>query len=141
MTRPDEQSRPKPSLAGDEASKDTWATGDTYEPYMGRWSRLVAREFLAWLAVPHDRTWLDVGCGTGALSHVILRTARTRSIVEVDPSEGYIAYARLQASDERLQFQGTMHMPVAHRLQRQPSRVWRLRLIAGSVTAGETDTR
>jgi hypothetical protein len=26
--------------------KDRWASGDLYEPYVGRWSRLVAREFL-----------------------------------------------------------------------------------------------
>src|SRR5919198_5704459 len=45
-----------------------WASGDQYEPYVGRWSRLVAREFLAWIAVPPDSAWLDVGCGTGALT-------------------------------------------------------------------------
>jgi hypothetical protein len=46
--------------------KDVWAAGDLYEPYVGRWSRLVAREFLSWLSVPADMDWLDVGCGTGA---------------------------------------------------------------------------
>jgi len=52
--------------------KDTWASGTAYEPYVGRWSRLVAREFLAWLAIPPGACWLDVGCGTGALSQTIL---------------------------------------------------------------------
>ena len=52
--------------------KDTWASGDSYEPYVGRWSRLVAREFLAWLGMPPNSAWLDVGCGTGALAQVIL---------------------------------------------------------------------
>jgi hypothetical protein len=47
---------------------DTWASGDAYEPYVGRWSRLVAREFLSWLAVPPGSHWLEVGCGTGALT-------------------------------------------------------------------------
>ena len=45
-----------------------WAAGEVYEPYVGRWSRLVARAFLDWLAVPEGRDWVDVGCGTGALS-------------------------------------------------------------------------
>ena len=45
-----------------------WAVGDAYEPYVGRWSRLVARELAAWLGVADGGIWLDVGCGTGALS-------------------------------------------------------------------------
>jgi 2-polyprenyl-3-methyl-5-hydroxy-6-metoxy-1,4-benzoquinol methylase len=49
---------------------DAWTSGDAYEPYVGRWSRLVAREFLEWLAVPPGGRWLDVGCGTGALAGV-----------------------------------------------------------------------
>ena len=32
--------------------KDVWASGDAYEPYVGRWSRLIARQFIAWLRVP-----------------------------------------------------------------------------------------
>jgi len=58
--------------------KDVWASGDAYEPYVGRWSRLIARQFIAWLGVPRDKTWLDVGCGTGALSQVILDNASPR---------------------------------------------------------------
>ena len=49
-----------------------WASGDAYEPFIGRWSRRGARELLAWLAVPAGRRWLDVGCGSGALSQTIL---------------------------------------------------------------------
>ena len=51
---------------------DTWERGDPYEQYVGRWSRQVAPRFLAWLNVPPRRRWLDVGCGTGALSAAIL---------------------------------------------------------------------
>lgn len=51
-----------------------WAAGDLYEPYVGRWSRLVAREFLEWLTVPAEVDWVDVGCGTGALTQAILDT-------------------------------------------------------------------
>ena len=42
-----------------------WASGAAYEPYVGRWSRMVAAEYLGWLEVPAQRRWLDVGCGTG----------------------------------------------------------------------------
>jgi hypothetical protein len=46
-------------------SADVWASGDAYEPYVGRWSRAVARQFLAWLGMPPGGRWLEVGCGTG----------------------------------------------------------------------------
>jgi SAM-dependent methyltransferase len=86
------------------ARKDTWASGELYEPYVGRWSRLVAQEFLAWLAVPPGRSWLDVGCGTGALTQTILAAATPARVVGVDPSAGYIAYAREQMRDARVRF-------------------------------------
>jgi SAM-dependent methyltransferase len=73
---------------------DVWASGDAYEPYVGRWSRLVARELLDWLGVPPGNRWLDVGCGTGAISQTILDLAKPAAITAVDPSEAYTAYAR-----------------------------------------------
>jgi SAM-dependent methyltransferase len=84
---------------------DNWATGAAYEPYVGRWSRLVAREFLAWLAVPPGSQWLDVGSGTGALSQSILEAAAPRAVKGVDRSEGYVAFARAQVADERASFE------------------------------------
>jgi SAM-dependent methyltransferase len=84
--------------------KDTWASGAAYEPYVGRWSRLVAREFLAWLAIPQGARWLDIGCGTGALSQTILDVASPREITGIDPSEEYIAFARQQVRGHRVSF-------------------------------------
>lgn len=71
-----------------------WASGDLYEPYVGRWSRLVAADFLRWLKAPAEKRWLDVGCGTGALSRAILEAASPAGVVGIDPSEAYVAYAR-----------------------------------------------
>lgn len=84
---------------------DVWASGAAYEPYVGRWSRLVAREFLAWLAVPPGGRWLDVGCGTGALSQTILAVASPGQVDAFDKSDGYVAYAREQARDPRARFE------------------------------------
>jgi SAM-dependent methyltransferase len=84
---------------------DVWADGAAYERYVGRWSRLVAREFLAWLAIPARGRWLDVGCGTGVLSQAILASADPVAVRGVDQSPGYIAYARAQVVDERARFE------------------------------------
>jgi hypothetical protein len=52
-----------------------WDNTATYEAYMGRWSRPVAEAIVAWLGLGPGLTWLDVGCGTGALTQAILSKA------------------------------------------------------------------
>jgi SAM-dependent methyltransferase len=84
---------------------ETWDSGETYERYVGRWSRRVARDFLAWLTIPPGNRWLDVGCGTGALTQTILAMSAPGSVLGVDPSERYIAYARAQMTDTRARFE------------------------------------
>ena len=84
--------------------KDTWAAGDLYEPYVGRWSRKVASELLAWLRLPPHSSWLDVGCGTGALTQVILDRALPASVVGIDASAAFIDHARGHISDPRASF-------------------------------------
>jgi SAM-dependent methyltransferase len=84
--------------------KDTWAAGKLYEPYVGRWSRLVAREFLAWVRSPPNLDWLDVGCGTGALTEIILQHARPRCVKGLDPSTGFVEHARARITDPRATF-------------------------------------
>jgi len=83
---------------------DVWASGEAYEPYIGRWSQLVAQEFLAWISIPRDARWLDVGCGTGALTDVIAREAHPAAVQSVDPSPAYIAFARRRVPDPRAAF-------------------------------------
>ena len=86
-------------------NKDTWAAGKLYEPYVGRWSRLVAKDFLAWLEAAPDLEWLDVGCGTGALSESILGHARPRTLKGIDPSAGFVEHARAHIADPRAAFE------------------------------------
>jgi SAM-dependent methyltransferase len=88
----------------DPDSNDIWANAAAYEQYMGRWSRLVARQFVAWLAVPAGTTWLDMGCGTGALTETIFESASPRYVVGTDSSQSYVAYLRRQLTDQRLCF-------------------------------------
>ena len=95
---------------------DVWAPGDAYEPFVVRWSRRVAREFVEWLALAGNSRWLDVGCGSGALTQTILATASPREVFGVDPSEGFIAHARRHTQDSRAKFQvgDAQALPVAN---------------------------
>ncbi len=77
-----------------DAAKERWASGDLYEPYVGRWSRPVARELLGWLNAPTGLAWLEVGCGTGALVGAIAKHCAPKRLVGIDPSAGFLELAR-----------------------------------------------
>jgi SAM-dependent methyltransferase len=81
-----------------------FSSGDAYEPYVGRWSRLVAASFVEWLAVEPGARWLDVGCGTGALTSTVLRSAAPASVLGIDPTAPFVAHARSHVDDPRASF-------------------------------------
>lgn len=81
---------------------EVWASGAAYEPYVGRWSRLIARKFLRWLALPADIRWLEVGCGTGALTGALRKSADPAMVAAADRSMDYARYAQAQLSDEHV---------------------------------------
>ncbi|MFF5494061.1 class I SAM-dependent methyltransferase [Streptomyces aquilus] len=76
---------------------DVWAAGDAYERYMGRWSRRVADAFVRWLDCPPEGRWLDVGCGSGALTSTVAAQCRPRALLGVERSAGFAATARAAA--------------------------------------------
>jgi SAM-dependent methyltransferase len=88
-----------------DVSGEAWARGDSYESYVGRWSRPVAREFVRWLAIPEGSRWLDVGCGTGALSQILLEEAHPTRVKAIDRSDGFVEFARRQVDDRRAEFE------------------------------------
>ncbi len=65
----------------------------------------MAAEFVRWLDLPPSLTWLDVGCGTGAVAREILLHANPSKVVGIDPSEGFVAYARAHVADPRARFE------------------------------------
>jgi SAM-dependent methyltransferase len=71
---------------------------------MGRWSRRLAPAFVSWLRIPGGVHWLDVGCGTGALTHEICRGAHPASVLGCDPAAAFIEYARQNCQDARVAF-------------------------------------
>lgn len=92
---------------------DRWVVAAAYEAYMGRWSRLIAGSFVEWLAVDPRSHWLDVGCGTGALTQAICELGRPATVVACDPSGPFLEAASSTLPDKRVSFElGTgEHVP------------------------------
>jgi ubiquinone/menaquinone biosynthesis C-methylase UbiE len=78
--------------------------GAGYEQLMGRWSREVGKAFLDWLQPPEKAHWLDVGCGTGILTQLIVASRNPAAVIAVDPAQSQIAHARSAAADARAEF-------------------------------------
>ena len=76
---------------------DNWNAGKPYEAFMGRWSYKMGKTFIDWLSPELNSSWLDIGCGTGALSRAIIDSATPDSILSLDLSEGFV-----EAAQERL---------------------------------------
>ncbi|TFD83989.1 class I SAM-dependent methyltransferase [Cryobacterium fucosi] len=86
---------------------ERWEQGSPYERYIGRWSRLVAPEFLDWLGIPPGRRWLDVGCGTGVLCQEILGRSSPAEVIGVEPSAGFLAAARENLAGRARLYEGS----------------------------------
>jgi SAM-dependent methyltransferase len=83
---------------------DAWQNGIAYERFMGRWSSLVAPTFLHWLAVKPARSWLDVGCGTGSLTRLVLETYQPKEIISIDSSSDFISHAQRSIANPIVHF-------------------------------------
>ena len=68
--------------------------GAAYEQMMGAWSRLTGTIFLDWLAPRSGWRWIDVGCGNGAFTELLVERCAPAEVVGIDPSEAQLAYAR-----------------------------------------------
>jgi SAM-dependent methyltransferase len=104
MAPPETDPRPTPTTGGLPKGGDAWASGAAYEGYVGRWSRLVAAQFVDWLPVPSGARWLDVGCGTGIITAAILARCEPASVVGIDPSGPFLELAREAVTDPRVRF-------------------------------------
>ena len=77
-----------------DTTSDRWAAGDAYDGYMGRWSRQIAEQFVQWLQPESAAHWLEVGCGTGALTSTICKCYAPASIVACDQSPPFVKHAQ-----------------------------------------------
>jgi SAM-dependent methyltransferase len=78
--------------------------GNAYDRYMGRWSRAIGEKFLVWLDAEPNGQWLDVGCGTGAFTELVLARAAAKTIIGIDPSPAQIEHARRTVTASQVEF-------------------------------------
>jgi ubiquinone/menaquinone biosynthesis C-methylase UbiE len=78
--------------------------GAAYERYMGDWSRPVGSVFLDWLAAPSGLKWIDVGCGNGAFTELLVERCAPTLVHGIDPSEAQIDFARKRPAARRAKF-------------------------------------
>jgi ubiquinone/menaquinone biosynthesis C-methylase UbiE len=82
----------------------TFDDGAAYERFMGRWSRAAGAIFLDWITPPKDARWLDVGCGTGVFTELVLDRCSPATVIAVDPSAAQIELAHGKPVAQRADF-------------------------------------
>ena len=80
------------------ATSIQFVDGQAYDRYMGEWSRRAGSLFLQWLAPSEGQRWLDVGCGGGAFTELVVDRCKPASVQGVDPSEEQLVFARSRPS-------------------------------------------
>src|ERR1700681_4054027 len=87
--------------------------GVAYERMMGAWSRLEGEIFLDWIAPRPGLRWVDVGCGNGAFTELVVEMRAPPELQGIDPSEGQLAYARARPAARMAEFRqgGAMALP------------------------------
>jgi ubiquinone/menaquinone biosynthesis C-methylase UbiE len=78
--------------------------GAAYERMMGVWSQLAGVQFLEWLDPSGDQRWIDVGCGNGAFTELIVQRCAPAGVEGVDPAEGQLAFARTRPASRIAKF-------------------------------------
>src|SRR6266851_2515497 len=91
--------------------------GAAYERMMGRWSWLAGEIFLDWLRPRAGLRWIDVGCGNGAFTELIVARCAPAEVQGIDPSDGQLAYARTRGGAAMAKFRkgDAMALPFADR--------------------------
>jgi SAM-dependent methyltransferase len=82
----------------------SFTAGAAYERFMAPWSRAAGAVFLDWLGIPEGRNWLDLGCGTGAFTELLLERTLPGSVVAIDPAPAQIDHARNKPFAGRVDF-------------------------------------
>jgi len=78
--------------------------GAAYEEFMGKWSRLAGDDFLTWLDPALGWRWIDVGCGNGAFTAMLVERCAPAAVQGIDPAPEQIAFARKRLHERPARF-------------------------------------
>jgi ubiquinone/menaquinone biosynthesis C-methylase UbiE len=89
--------------------------GEAYERFMGVWSAKVGNLFIDWLKPRPRLRWIDVGCGNGAFTELLVARCSPAQITGVDPSDAQLEFARERHTAGKARFikGDAMSLPVA----------------------------
>ena len=88
------------------AQSDLHTDPENYEAGMGGWSKALADKFLEFIGgIKEKNRVLDVGCGTGSLTSRIAAIYKPLEVIGIDPSTGYVNYARAHNSYPHIKFE------------------------------------
>ena len=87
-----------------EATPTQFNDGKAYERSMGRWSRMAGEILLDWLALPPGLRWIDVACGNGAFTELLVHRCQPVDVQGIDVSEGQLSFARERLADRAVTF-------------------------------------
>jgi SAM-dependent methyltransferase len=82
-----------------------FSVAESYDLFMGRWSRRLAPLLVQFADVRNGDLVLDVGSGTGGLAAAVAAAAPSGRVVGVDRSEPYVAGARARHQQEQFRFE------------------------------------
>lgn len=82
-----------------------FSDGASYDHMMGPWSRSVGELFLDWLDPAPDLDWIDVGCGSGAFTSLIVERCQPSTILGIDPSQAQLDYALQRGLPQAARFE------------------------------------
>jgi trans-aconitate methyltransferase len=92
------------SMSTTRTANESWDDTAGYELYVGRWSRQLSADFIQWLRPKPGSTWLEIGCGTGALTSAILHGAKPAHVVAIDKSAAYLQQAQKELASANVTF-------------------------------------
>jgi trans-aconitate methyltransferase len=98
--------------------------GAAYEQAMGVWSRFAGEVFLDWLAPPSGWRWIDVGCGSGAFTALLMQRCAPADAQGVDPSEAQLVFARERPEAQRFRWATQWHSHSPSIASTRPSWRW-----------------
>ena len=94
-----------PSRLGATDTAHSFNDSAAYERFVGSWGRAAGATFLDWLAAPTGAHWLDIGCGTGLFSELIVDRQSPATVFAIDAAAAQIEHARHKPVGRRAKFQ------------------------------------